>query len=48
VAPARAALGEEAWAAAFAAGRLLPLKEAIREGMGEVADVAPTQEQSDG
>jgi predicted ATPase/class 3 adenylate cyclase/Tfp pilus assembly protein PilF len=48
VAPARAALGEEGWAAAFAAGRLLPLKQAIREGMGALADTAPTQEQRDG
>jgi predicted ATPase len=35
VAPARAALGEEAWAAAYAAGRALSLEEAIAEAAGE-------------
>jgi hypothetical protein len=34
-APARAALGEERWAAAFAAGRALSLEEAIAEALGE-------------
>ena len=33
VAPARAALGEERWAAAFAAGRALSLEEAIAEAL---------------
>jgi predicted ATPase/class 3 adenylate cyclase/Tfp pilus assembly protein PilF len=37
VAPARAALGEERWAAAFAAGRAMTLEEAIAEALGEVA-----------
>jgi hypothetical protein len=37
VAPARAALGEEAWAAAFAAGRALSLEEAAAEALGEEA-----------
>jgi predicted ATPase/class 3 adenylate cyclase len=36
VAPARAALGEEVWAAAFAAGRAMTLEEAIAEALGEV------------
>jgi predicted ATPase/class 3 adenylate cyclase len=35
VAAARAALGEEAWAAAFAAGGALSLEEAIAEALGE-------------
>jgi hypothetical protein len=35
VAPARAALGEEHWAAAFAAGRALTLEEAIAEALAE-------------
>jgi predicted ATPase/transcriptional regulator with XRE-family HTH domain len=35
---ARQALGEEAWAAAFAAGRALTLEEAISEALGEDAD----------
>jgi predicted ATPase/class 3 adenylate cyclase/Tfp pilus assembly protein PilF len=35
VAPARAALGEEQWATAFAAGRALSLEEAIAEALGE-------------
>jgi hypothetical protein len=35
VAPARAALGEEAWAAAFAAGQALSLEEAIAEALKE-------------
>jgi predicted ATPase/class 3 adenylate cyclase len=35
VAPARATLGEERWAAAFAAGRALSLEEAITEALGE-------------
>jgi predicted ATPase/DNA-binding XRE family transcriptional regulator len=35
VAPARAALGEEAWAAAFAAGQALSLEEAIAEALEE-------------
>jgi hypothetical protein len=35
VAAARAALGEEAWAAAFAAGQALTLEEAIAEALGE-------------
>ncbi|HET9979886.1 MAG TPA: tetratricopeptide repeat protein, partial [Ktedonobacterales bacterium] len=34
VAAARAALGEEAWAAAFAAGRALSLEEAVTEALG--------------
>jgi tetratricopeptide (TPR) repeat protein len=33
--PARAALGEEAWATAHAAGAALPLEEAIAEALGE-------------
>jgi TPP-dependent trihydroxycyclohexane-1,2-dione (THcHDO) dehydratase len=33
VATARAALGEEAWAAAFAAGRALTLEEALAEAL---------------
>jgi non-specific serine/threonine protein kinase len=37
VAPARAALGEERWAAAVAAGRALPLEQAIAEALGEAA-----------
>jgi hypothetical protein len=36
VAPARAALGEEEWAAAFAAGRALSLEQAIAEALGQV------------
>jgi non-specific serine/threonine protein kinase len=36
VAPARAALGEAAWAAAFAAGRALTLEEAIAEALDAV------------
>jgi tetratricopeptide (TPR) repeat protein len=36
VAPARAALGEEQWAAAFAAGRALTLEEAAAEALGDV------------
>jgi tetratricopeptide (TPR) repeat protein len=35
VAPARATLGEAAWAAAFARGRVLTLEEAIAEALGE-------------
>jgi hypothetical protein len=35
VAPARAALGEEQWAAAFAAGRALTLEEAVAEALEE-------------
>jgi len=35
VAVARAALGEEAWVATFAAGRALALEEAIAEALGE-------------
>jgi non-specific serine/threonine protein kinase len=35
VAPARAALGEAEWAAAFAEGQALSLKEAITEALGE-------------
>jgi predicted ATPase/class 3 adenylate cyclase len=35
MAPARAALGEEAWAAAFAAGRALSLEQAIAEALDE-------------
>jgi predicted ATPase len=38
VAPARAALGEEAWAAAFAAGRALTLEEAIAEALDETTE----------
>jgi hypothetical protein len=38
VAPARAALGEAAWAAAFAAGRALTREEAIAEALGEAAE----------
>jgi hypothetical protein len=34
---ARAALGEEAWAAAFAAGQALSLEEAIAEALGDEA-----------
>jgi predicted ATPase/class 3 adenylate cyclase/DNA-binding XRE family transcriptional regulator len=39
VADARAAIGEAAWAAAFAAGRALSLEEAIAEALGEEAPV---------
>jgi predicted ATPase/class 3 adenylate cyclase len=35
-ASARAALGEDTWEAAFAAGRALPLEEAIAEALGEL------------
>jgi predicted ATPase/class 3 adenylate cyclase/DNA-binding XRE family transcriptional regulator len=35
VAPARAALGEAAWAAAFAAGRTLSLEEAVAQALDE-------------
>ena len=35
VAPARAALGEERWAAAFAEGRALTLVQAVAEALGE-------------
>jgi tetratricopeptide (TPR) repeat protein len=35
VAPARTALGEEPWAAAFAAGRTLTLEEAVAEALEE-------------
>jgi hypothetical protein len=35
VAPARAALGKERWAAAFAAGQALSIEEAIAEALGE-------------
>jgi hypothetical protein len=35
VAEARAALGEDAWQAAYAAGRALSLEEAIAEALGE-------------
>jgi tetratricopeptide (TPR) repeat protein len=35
LAPARAALGEEAWAAAFASGRALSLEQIIAEALGE-------------
>jgi hypothetical protein len=35
LAPAREALGEEAWAAAIAAGRALSLEEAVAEALGE-------------
>ncbi len=35
IVPARAALGEDAWAAAFAAGRALPLDQAIREALDD-------------
>jgi hypothetical protein len=38
VATTRAALGEEAWAAAFAAGRAMTLEEAIAEALGEVGE----------
>jgi hypothetical protein len=34
VAAERAALGEEAWAAAYAAGQALTLEQAIAEGLG--------------
>jgi hypothetical protein len=36
VATARQALGEEAWAAAFAAGQAMTLDEAIAQALGEV------------
>jgi predicted ATPase/class 3 adenylate cyclase len=41
--PTRASLGEEGWAAAFAAGRLLTSEQAIREALGEAPepDAAP-------
>jgi predicted ATPase/class 3 adenylate cyclase/transcriptional regulator with XRE-family HTH domain len=39
VAPARAALGEEAWTAAFAAGRALTLEQAIAEALDEGREV---------
>ena len=35
VVPARRALGEAAWAAAFAAGRAMTLEEAIAEALDE-------------
>jgi predicted ATPase/DNA-binding XRE family transcriptional regulator/Tfp pilus assembly protein PilF len=38
LAEARAALGEEAWAAAFASGQALSLEEAIAEALGEESD----------
>jgi predicted ATPase/transcriptional regulator with XRE-family HTH domain len=41
VAAARAALGEKAWAAAFAAGRTLSLEAAIAEALGDGAAAAP-------
>jgi non-specific serine/threonine protein kinase len=37
LAPARAALGEDAWAAAFSAGKTLTLEEAVAEALGEEA-----------
>jgi tetratricopeptide (TPR) repeat protein len=37
VAPARAMLGEEQWAAAFAAGRALTLEEAVAEALEEAS-----------
>jgi hypothetical protein len=37
VAPARAVLGEEQWAAAFAAGRALTLEEAVAEALEELS-----------
>ena len=37
---ARAALGEEAWAAAFAAGHALSMEEAIAEALGDDDDGA--------
>jgi hypothetical protein len=40
VAAARQALGEEAWASAFAAGRAMTLEEAIAEALGEDAGAA--------
>jgi hypothetical protein len=40
VAPAREALGEEAWAAAFTAGRSLSPEEAIAEALEEVREGA--------
>jgi predicted ATPase/class 3 adenylate cyclase len=39
VAPARAAVGEDAWAAAFAAGKALTLEQAIAEALGEFDEV---------
>lgn len=41
--PARAALGEEGWAAAFAAGRLLTLEQAVREALGVAPEPGVTQ-----
>jgi hypothetical protein len=35
VAPARAAVGEEQWSVAFAAGRALTLEEAVAEALEE-------------
>ena len=35
MAPARVALGEEAWAVAFTAGQTLTLEGAIAEALGE-------------
>jgi non-specific serine/threonine protein kinase len=35
VAPARAALGEAGWAAAFAEGQALSMEEAVAEALGE-------------
>jgi hypothetical protein len=35
VAPARAALGEHAWTAAFTAGQALSLEAAVAEALGE-------------
>ncbi len=44
LAPARAALGEAAWAAAFAAGRALSLEDAVREALGEGKVAADARE----
>ena len=48
VAPARAALGEETWAAAFAAGRALSLEQAVHEALGDESSAEPSAEPSNG
>jgi hypothetical protein len=41
--PARAALGEEGWAAAFAAGRLLTPEQAVREALSAISEPGAAQ-----
>jgi hypothetical protein len=40
-APARAALNEDGWVTAFAAGRALSLEEAIAEALGDDESAEP-------